>query len=194
METVPSFNLISIDPGTDTVGVAVLTVCATTFDLLQIEAIGLEASRHIKHGYTPFEERDLRLDWIERVLTEIFFAYNPLAVAAESNFMKKKTISAYGPLVESVARIRRALSNFNRNRGLYMVTPQEGKFSVGAERTSKADTLLPFVVKALGHIYKGDIPIEALDEHALDGMVIGKALYDRLLLKWRQGPIDLLAT
>lgn len=189
----PSFNLASIDPGTDTVGVGIFNICAVTFELLSIDAIGLEASRFSKDYYSPFEARDLRLDWLESVLTDIFFAYNPLVICAESNFLKMKTVSAYGPLVESVARIRRAVSAFNATRTLYMVTPQEGKFSVGAERKSKAESLLPFVEATLGKYYKGDIPLSQLDEHALDSIVIGYAQYLKLVEKWRGPPIDLLA-
>lgn len=189
----PSFNLASIDPGTDTVGVGIITVCATTFDIVGIDAIGLQASRFSKDYYTPFEERHLRLAWLESVLTDIFYAYNPLVICAESNFMRLKSVSSYGPLVESVSCVRRAVHAFNPTRNLYMVSPMEGKSSVGANAKSKGKTLLPFIKKKLGKYYKGEIPLEQLDEHALDSIVIGYAQYLKLVEKWKGPPIDLLA-
>lgn len=180
-----TMNLIGIDPGTDTIGISVFEIHVDTYEIIRCSAKTFSARKYMDDYWVLGSDKDKRLNWIFKLLTQLFEAYQPFALAVESNFMNINRPMAYGALVELVATIRAAYREVRPSDSIQMITPSQGKASVKADRSAKDNTLLPFVEKELGALYQGEVPLSSLDGHSLDSLVVGYALYTQFLSTYK---------
>lgn len=184
MTEIPNVNLVGMDPGSNTFGLGVINIDPRTFEINYTEALSVEASRYMNNVWVPGTETHRRIEWIGQYASEFFERTRPVAMAIETNFMRMRTASALPPLIETVARVRRSLSDYKPTLTPYLITPVQGKSAVGASNKAKDKTLLPYI-KALKILkYRGALSLDQLDEHALDAIVITYAMYKILRAQW----------
>lgn len=179
-------RIVSIDPGTDTLGVAVLDISIDTYRPVLVYADTFIASKEVqdrKWGTEMRGGRDLRLESHHIRLYDLFRAVTPTLVAAESPFLARGRVSAFEALVECYAMLRAVCWEYSPSLYLRRVDPITAKNAVNVNHvgTDKTD-----VRRAVIAHYKEscaeDVDIEALDEHAIDAVAVGHSIHRKYLL------------
>ena len=170
------YRICAIDPGTDTLGVAILDVYLTRRIIRVVEARTFTASDHyasVRHFGLQYGDRGLRMYWHGIHLTNLLFGWQPQSVIAEAPYMGRFP-AAYEALVECRTMIRQAVTDYNPGIPLLLVDPPTAKKSVGAivkkgskENVQESVLKLPFLE------WYQPLAIEDLDEHCFDAIAVG---------------------
>lgn len=177
-------SVIGIDPGSTTLGVAVITFDCTTAQVVQTEAWTINAERLAgKFGWSEqmHGARASRLMAIEENLAQLFMRVQPLAIASESPFINNRFPQAGIALTEVICSIRNAVLRYDVWRQLYLIPPSTVKNAVGAKgggdknAVKAALLLLPALTQTCLQN-----PNE-LDEHSIDALACAYCIYQRLL-------------
>lgn len=173
------YRVVGIDPGTDTLGVALLDVFLGTKQVVLVEAhtfSGEQLARAYPYLAQYYGDRVARLTAHEDNLYGFFVYAQPHSVIAESPFLRKFP-QAFAALTECVSHIRRAVMRYNNFMPLLTVDPPTAKLQVGVSGKGKTkDDVKQGLVKliASGQLLNPyEIDILALDEHAVDSIVVG---------------------
>lgn len=173
------YRIVGIDPGTDTLGAAVLDVFLGTKQVVLVEAhtfSGEQLSRAYPYLVHYYGDRVARMTAHEDNLYGYFMYCQPHSVVAESPFLRKFP-QAFAALTEMVSHIRRAVMRYNNFMPLLTVDPPTAKLTVGVSGKGKTkDDVKQGLVKliASGQLLNPyGIDILALDEHAVDSIVVG---------------------
>lgn len=179
-------RLIGLDPGTDTLGAAVMDVNMDTYEPTIVFGETHHASKAAK-DITWKQEirggRDVRLEMHRRYLSELFDYTAPVAVAAESPFLKFGRVTSFEALVECYAVLRDTLWDYSPSMYLRRIDPITAKNYVGVSHigTDKDD-----VRKAVIALYKDKcaegVDIMSFDEHTIDAIAVTHCLLQKFLL------------
>lgn len=171
-----SFKIVSIDPGTDALGLAILDVSFDNFEIIKTRASTIIASKLVSedswlaqvHNY-----RTARIYKLKEILLKRFIDLEPAIVVCESPFFNPRRPGAFAPLVEILAAIRGAVIEYDSWKPLNLIDPSTIKKSVNAPGNADK-TVVKKCVMALTDInFDGDVPIEDLDEHSYDAIAVG---------------------
>lgn len=176
------FNIVGIDPGTDTLGYAKIAVSVPDLNIVNTEAFTLSGSK-LMNDETWIESlhgaRLMRLRALESKLIRLLRSDLPLVVAAEAPFYSRRQPTAYGPLIETISMLRNAVMRFDRWTPLTFNEPRVIKQAVGVVGKipkGKAKEVVRDRVLVLKELkYCGNIPIHRLDEHSIDAIAIAYA-------------------
>jgi Holliday junction resolvasome RuvABC endonuclease subunit len=166
-------TLIGIDPGSETLGVGILTF-GKDFEILKIEAATYRGSKlpiledtELIHG-----ARHSRIQAHYHNLFALFLQYQPIGIACESPFFQAARPQAYGALTEVVGMIRAAVLNYRPNLSVNFIDPPNVKRAVGAKGNADKDAVRAAIltIQAIVDFFIGPVPIEMLDEHSLDSI------------------------
>lgn len=185
-------SVIGLDPGSDTLGVGILTFNVQTLEIVSTQAITLNGTRNGRGSFTTevHGDRQGRIESHKRELTRMFCHVKPIAVASESPFMSRRRPMAFGALTEVVCAIREALMAYDLWKPLEMIDPPTVKRAVGVSgktggpegKKLMAQALCnPAMAQALH--YDGDVPMNQLDEHSIDALAVAYCYYLQLLEK-----------
>lgn len=184
------FNIVGIDPGTNTLGYAVLKVSLPDLTIVESDAFTLKGEKLMSPDTwlaEVYTDRMVRLDALHFKLVRLFQRDVPIAVAGEEPHFNRKFPNAFGPLVETMAMIRQAVIRFDRWVVFRTFDAMSIKRAVGVEGKipkGKAKQVVREQVLAQPEFrYNGAIPIEELDEHSIDALAIAYTL----LLAMRNG-------
>ncbi|ANH51793.2 hypothetical protein RAY_12 [Erwinia phage vB_EamM_RAY] len=169
---------VSIDPGTDTVGVTLLGLHPITLEMTWKESFTLYGSLLNYRSELVFQEdrnRDARLKGLTDALLRYLCTVRPHVVVFEDNFLRHSP-QAFKALIESVEAIKRAVWGYNPYLPFYEISPMQAKGAVNAiaPRGQKHDKEL--VRKGLMNYPRLQIPhaiLQTLSEHAVDSVAIG---------------------
>ena len=172
------FRIVSIDPGSDTLGLAHFDYDFNTRLLSLVEVETLQGHRNAKidpefaetHG-----NRIARLRSHRRVLERYFTRVKPHKVISEAPFMGQHA-AAYAALVECIAYIRFALEYYDDTVPLVLIDPPTVKNGVGAPGNADKDRMRQAVLEASKHppfINPSRIDLTVLDEHSIDAIAVG---------------------
>lgn len=176
----PFFNILGIDPGTHHLGVGVLSVDFSTFEILSSVAYTITALKVMPKDAWAVDihgERTSRIYTLAAELDRCFNFYNPLRIACESPFYNPRRPMAYGSLVEILAAIRSTVWNYDKWRQLYTYDPPSVKNAVGAKGGGDKDAIKKRVLAMPQLRWNGPYPIQLLDEHAIDALAVAYADY-----------------
>lgn len=190
-ERVVGCKLISIDPGTTNLGLSIYTINPYTYEILDIEPYTLNLAKlETKDNLLTdvHEDRYVRLNALKNFLEVLFPEVNPAYVCCEAAFFSVRTVTAYGPLIETIQTIRMALIEFDPLIPLVTFSPTEAKSAVGVKRDkvkkaaklkgvnkmAQKDAVL-VAVKAIPEITKhlSRERLDRLTDHAVDSIAIG---------------------
>lgn len=176
-------TIVSIDPGTETLGFSELDFDIRSFTLTRWEPktyTGSKlwtASKWIEHVHGA---RMMRLQALGRNLVKLFDQIDPYIVACEEPFINMKRPQAYGALTEIVYEIRRSLITHSPWKELYMIDPSSVKNAVGAKGNADKDAMKASVSSIVELASVCMRPIASLDEHEIDSGAVGYAVFKRL--------------
>lgn len=171
------FRIMAIDPGSDTLGLSLLTVDLRTGEIAVEYSSTHTASRKLR--YLPNGYEDLHGSMFSRMfchrqmLTRMMHEFQPHSIIAESAFLKKKFANAFASLTVGLEMIKAAIFDYNRFMVLELIGPSEAKKAVGHKggKGSDKEGVKECVVNYPGLIWHVD-PTE-LDEHSSDSIAIG---------------------
>lgn len=169
----PLITVVGIDPGSETLGYAELKYDSRTKEIVSTFACTFIGSKLCKNLLTlRYEEhRHLRIKAHSENLLKMFNAAEPDYVVAESSFINVKRPVAYGVLMEVMAGIRHAMSQYDPYAYFGTIDPSSIKNAVGVKGGSKDKDLIKHALMKIPELnYKGDIPIANLDEHSCDAL------------------------
>lgn len=166
--------VIGLDPGSDTLGTAKLEFDIETLEAVAISAKTLKGKRAGRGSWITdrFGERAGRIAANQEALFHYFRNNDPIAIVAESPFFSHSHPSAYGVLVEVICSIRQALWRHDPYMVLDEIDPNNIKLAVGAKGGAGKDPVRDAILKLdwVRKIYVGDVPLEDLDSHSIDGI------------------------
>lgn len=174
------YRFIAIDPGTDTLGVALCEINLLTRQFTVLEVTTLKASKQITHYPGMVEthgEKQARLFAHKNTLLSLFRFWRPEAIVSESPFMGRFA-AAFGALVECMQVLREAVMEYRVYQPLETVDPPSAKKSVGvkAKGSSKDDIEKAVIADPLIHFAEG-LSRTGHSEHVYDAIAVGKWKY-----------------
>lgn len=177
-------NIIGIDPGSQTLGLAVITFDVRDLSIISSQAQTFTASKMPGMNEWDCEIHNQRFSRInthyDNILT-ILHHYQPIQVSCESPFYNPRMPMAFEVLVETMNAIRRATHAYDPWRHLYLVEPSTVKNAVGAK--GGADKIgMKQAVGSLRGILKiiNDQQYDYFDEHSIDALAVAYARYSGL--------------
>ena len=169
-----SFNIVGVDPGSNYVGVSVLNINSSTFQINSIASETINLSK-IKSRTEPNYDITYKMDNLLQYLISLFNTIIPSVVSIENPFMFSKRPGAVIPLAKSLAIIEQAAITYNDGVLIYRISPSEVKNAIGAKGNADKDTMLT----TLEHhsILRHYIDIERMSEHEIDAVAMGYGAY-----------------
>lgn len=175
-------RIVAIDPGTDTMGTAVVELHTRTLVVRVLDAQTFVARRSMRYfgGYQMIEEmhgdRHARLMTHADAISRHLQHWYPHSVACESPFMGNRP-QAFEALTECVNVIRLAVFNHDPTLAFVSITPPQAKKTVGASFKGADKNDVRVGVAALiqqGAIsYEANVPFDRIDEHSVDALAVG---------------------
>lgn len=165
-------NIVGIDPGTNTLGYAVISFDVKTLALTGARAHTYTADRmhpsdHIEQMYGA---RIARLSLLNQTLLYTYSCDTPVMVMCEAPFINTKRPAAYGALVEAVDCIRGALMQHDHAIPFRLIPPSNVKNSIGAKGADGKEAI------KLAMLRHPEIPalapIGQYDEHSIDALAV----------------------
>jgi Holliday junction resolvasome RuvABC endonuclease subunit len=165
-------NIVGVDPGTNTLGYAVVSFDVRTLALTGVRAYTYTADR--MHPSTHIEMMyGARISRLARLNGELLYSYScdtPVMVMCESPFINTKRPAAYGALVEAVDCIRGALMQYDHAIPFRLVPPSNVKNSIGAKGADGKDAIK---LAMLRHPEISQLAaVDQYDEHSIDALAV----------------------
>lgn len=174
------YRYIAIDPGTDTLGIAVCEINLLTRELTILDVTTLKASKQLTHypGLVETQgEKQTRLYAHRATLGHLFKHWRPDAIVSEAPFMGRFA-AAFGALVECMQVIREAVMEYRVYQPLETVDPPSAKKAVGvkAKGSNKDDIMKAVIADKTIHFAEG-LSRTGHSEHVYDAIAVGKWKY-----------------
>ena len=176
-----AFNMLSLDPGTETLGHAIIQVHAETQEIVNAEAWTVHASKlpYLSEWNTSlYHERFARIQALKESLRQTLEVYNPSIVACESPFYNPRRPNAFEALLDVLFAIRDTVFQWNPNVCIAFVTPSLAKKSIGVSGQSSDKDLV--IKTILAHDKFKDLGLGNIDQHSADAMAVGYYRYTQL--------------
>lgn len=190
MLTLPQGNLkrtaevVGIDPGSESLGLAIISFDIETFKIVSTQAKTFTASKMFNEdswGAELHGNRVWRIKHLQQTLTDIFNYVDPVFIVCESPFYNPRRPNAYGVLVEVLTAVRNSVMEHDSWKSLYLIDPPTIKKAVGA--AGNADKFkMQEMVCAMDNL--NPIPgldISKLDEHSIDAIAVAYCKYKSIL-------------
>lgn len=172
------YRIIAVDPGTNSLGVAVLDIDiqthvvtvrhATTIDILK-------QSQNYPQLIAVHGERVSKLHSVEVSLYKLFKAWKPDEIVSEAPYMGRFP-QAYAALIECIGSIRRAVMEYNRALPLPSIDPATVKKTVGVSgKSGDKDAMRGAIQRQSDLVF--NVLVDDLDEHSIDAIAVGYAFY-----------------
>lgn len=173
-------RIISIDPGTTTLGITVMDyqIYTNEFHLHLCRTVHVElvAKLNFAHVINFNGERAAKLQAIEFLFERYFDAWNPDVVICESPYLNVRQVSAFSSLTECFTKIRSAAYRYASSLPFILIDPATIKNGVGVKGNSGDKELVKAAVLSRPNLINtAAIDLTLLDEHAIDSIAVGYA-------------------
>ena len=193
MGNIPNCYLLGIDPGSSTLGVAILELDSITFSIVATTAYTIEATKLELFNTLDLRlpERERRLRAISKAISLCLEDYKPLTLAIESPFFNSRKPSAYAVLIETMYVLKQTARAYDLNLPIIEVDPPTAKKAIGVRRLKAKErrrlklTTKDLVREALLPLtaLKLTSDIDSLDEHSLDAIAVAYSSYKQILAR-----------
>lgn len=175
---VQDYRILSIDPGSTKLGIAIIDVHPTEFTSTVIHATTVDAPtllRYYEQCAATHGERVARILAMENAVFKMLRAWEPEMVVSESPFMGRFP-QAFAALTECLSSIRRAMQEYRPGRALHEIDPSSVKNAVGVSGKSSDKELMREALPKLADLsFTDEVSLDELDEHAIDAIAVGYA-------------------
>jgi len=161
-------RLMGIDPGTSTLGVAILEL-DNQFNITSIITRCIDASKQ-KTIFRENANLEYRISVIGNEIEHDLNKYNPIGMAIELPFINPRRISSIIPLARLLGVLMDKSINNNPHRMIYKKSPSEVKNAVGAKGGADKDAVLEAILK-IDEI-SDKIDLESMTDHEVDAIAV----------------------
>jgi len=169
-------RFIAIDPGSRTLGLAVLeyNFDDNTLTVLFTRCLNVdEGMTHLQYMTDLVGTRRARLYLIHRFLTEQIREWCPGFVIMETPYMGSFA-QVFKVLVEIEKTIEAIITDFGNGISLFKIDPSTVKKTIGVSGKSGDKSLMLAAVKALSNlVLKAGIVLDEITEHEVDAIAVG---------------------
>lgn len=170
------YRILSIDPGTDTLGVSVLDLDLITFEASVTYVTTLKASKRLKYFVEVEESRGSRKAKLHANsihLTEILLYFKPNTIISESPYLGKFP-TAFEALIQCMEMIQGCIDNYDRSLVLETIDPPNVKKAVGAPGRGGGKDIVKRAVLGLTKLKNSSgNDLRNCDEHSIDAIAVG---------------------
>lgn len=172
------FKIIAIDPGSQTLGIAIYTISSSNKAIIDIKTSTLYLENlPMNNLFNNSFSRDDKLVSLYNFMLNLFNSERPSAIALEAPFFNRFSPKAYGVLTEVVAYIKMAAFNYSTLIDLINVEPLLVKKSIGSNYREGKDGVRDAVIR--NNVLKPFLS-NSITEHEYDAIAIGWHLYNSL--------------
>ena len=182
-EAPPIYRILAIDPGSDTLGVALIDVDLHRFTATLLHASTLTASKAIRHlpfTVETFGERQARLNTHADGIRGFLYTSYPHCVISEAPYMGRFP-QAFETLVECLYMLRGVVGEYDPSMCLETVDSPSAKKAVGApgkrpkgmDKNAYKETVRQGILATPKLIIAPSVSVAHLDEHAIDAIAVG---------------------
>jgi len=166
-------KLIGIDPGTNYIGVSILTIQSKDLTITNIETVALDVS---KINNICFVNKNLmyRLAVLTELIYNVMKFHNPAAVGMESPFINSLRPASVVPLSQSVQAIEYGIYNFRDSMPVGKYPPSTVKNAVGAKGGADKIEILDALLTI--DELKLNVNFNRITDHEVDATAIAYAL------------------
>lgn len=168
-------RILGIDPGTNTLGVAVIDLDLATQQMTAILGktfSGNQLAGNFNYLAEVYGDRAARLRGHEDNLYYFMHEVQPHCIIAESPYMGRFP-QAFSALVECVNSIYRAVLRYNRTMPLLMIDPPSVKKAAGMVGRLAGKEPVRIAMSKLPHLhYAPGFTLDSLDEHGVDALAV----------------------
>lgn len=175
--------VVGIDPGSTNLGIACIEFDIETMTIVKSSCLTYNAKKIIRKESWSTEihgERKDRIDALQAAILNYLQQTEPIQIAIESPFFNSKMPSAFGALTEVLTAIKQAVKEYDIWRVPYLIDPPTVKRAVGAAGNAGKDDMKLKVIALVDLNYKGQTPLELLDEHSIDALAVAYARFKEL--------------
>jgi Holliday junction resolvasome RuvABC endonuclease subunit len=170
-------RILSIDPGSNYTGFAIIDVVPTPIIL---DAGTIYADKYVEPYVSEIHgDRLARIMAIGQQIDKILYHYHPTVVICESPYMGKFAAS-FGALSELCLMFKLTIFYYDPAMPMHMVDPATVKKAHGVPGNNGDKNLMLDALKKK-NIDWGNIKIESMDEHSTDSILIGLYYIDQYL-------------
>lgn len=170
--------MISIDPGTNCLGIAISMLDVTTGKMTLEEAYTVDiktvAKLYASHIEAYYGDRAAKLYAVEYLMFNLVRAWQPAIVASEGPYLGKFP-QAYAALVECLSAIQRGCRNYSQSLPVKVFDPATVKKSLGVPGNSGDKALIANAIANTPRIDTSNVNLFILDEHSTDAIAVGHA-------------------
>lgn len=182
------FRILSIDPGSNSMGIAVIDVSPVDFKPTVVHAATVNVHALLSHYETTAQmhgDRIARLIAVEKTMYKLLSVWEPEMVVSESPYMGRFP-QAYAVLVDCLSAIRRALNDYDPTQMLHTIDPASIKKAVGVSGKSGDKEAMKRAVRALSDLSVDTcLHMSEIDEHSNDAIAAGYAQYKQIFTRER---------
>lgn len=171
-------RIVATDPGTSTLGVAVLSITDSGLMVEHATTLVLgKLARNYPLIVEKHSERIAKLYATTDAVLKLLLAWQPTYVASEGPYMGSFP-TAYAALVESVDAIRRAVIRYDPYLDFSVTDPASVKKAIGVSGKSGDKELVRAAVSKHATLtLHPEVNLSELDEHAIDAIAVGLHFY-----------------
>jgi Holliday junction resolvasome RuvABC endonuclease subunit len=180
-QPVDAFNMLSLDPGTETLGHAIIQVHCESLEIVNAEAWTVHASKLpylSEWNASLYHDRFARIQALKQSLLKTLEIYNPSIVACESPFYNPRRPNAFEALLDVLFAIRETVFQWNPNISIAFITPSLAKKSIGVSGQSGDKDLV--IKTILAHEKFKYLQLDGIDQHSADAMAVGYCRYTQI--------------
>ena len=169
-------NMVSIDPGSNTCGMAVYELDTSTRTINSIMAFTIHVEKLNDNSGLHLDlatDRFVKILKLCNVIKNIIESTNARIVVSEAPFFNKLMPMAYGSLLEIVSSINRTVHETGNEIIFTSYAPQQVKMSLSAAGIKGKDVIKEKLME-VPEVYSkivGDYDL--LDEHSIDAIAVG---------------------
>lgn len=178
------FRYMSIDPGTNSLGIAINGIDLQTGEKKVLHSTTTNIDRLVEwmYGETVIPIHGLRYAKVlccQEVIFKFLVSWNIQAVVSESPYMGRFP-QAFSALVECMQAMRMAAYRYNPNMPFNVIDPSTVKMVLGVKGNSGDKSLM---TSAVTRVVGDHHDVQYLDEHAIDAIAVGHAFFVMQLQK-----------
>lgn len=188
-----TYRILGIDPGTNTLGTAILDVniCHRIITVADARTyVGTSMASEYAYYSEVHGSRAARLKAHEENLFNLMYETKPHWVICESSYMGKFA-QAYMALTECICAIQRSLYRYNPTLPLQMVDPTTVKKSTGMTGRLRGKDPVKEALADLSYLrYAPGIRLELMDEHSVDAVAVAHVRACEVIQCLKESPYE----
>lgn len=169
-------RLLSIDPGSVNLGIAILDIHLPYGQVYLRHAHTFHIETHVKNKWSNYEfifgVNAAKIKAIEDIVCGMAIAWEVHDAVSESPYMGRFP-RAFEVLTQCMSAIRLGLSCHYGDRPIFTFDPATVKKAVGVKGTSSDKLAVALALQRLPNLVLGEWNINYLDEHSTDAIAVG---------------------